>query len=88
MYNLKYSDKALKQLKKLDRVSQKLILNWIKKNLIGSENPRIKGKSLTGNHKGKWRYRIGDYRLICQIKDNELLILALSIGHRKDVYEK
>ncbi|MBZ6528099.1 type II toxin-antitoxin system RelE/ParE family toxin [Aerococcaceae bacterium DSM 111021] len=49
------------------------------------ENPRLVGKSLTGNFSGQWRYRIGDYRLICHIDDNELVILSLEVGHRKDV---
>lgn len=75
-----------KQFKKLDRYTQQIIKNWITKNIIECENPRDKGKPLVGNYKGQWRYRIGDYRLICQIKDDELIILALSVGHRKDIY--
>ncbi|MFQ9332416.1 MAG: type II toxin-antitoxin system RelE family toxin, partial [Finegoldia magna] len=45
------------------------------------------GKCLTANRKGQWRYRIGDYRLICQIEDNKMIILALTIGHRRDIYK-
>lgn len=58
------------------------------KNLEGYENPRIQGKVLTSNCNGQWRYRIGDYSLICIIEDKELIILALTVGHRRDVYEK
>ena len=86
MYNLKYSEKAIKQLSKLDKSTQKLILTWIAKNLENCENPRIKGKGLTANRSGEWRYRVADYRIICDIQDNELVILALSIGHRKTIY--
>ncbi|QEH10206.1 type II toxin-antitoxin system RelE/ParE family toxin [Histophilus somni] len=86
MYTLRYSDKALKQLCKLDKGTQKLILTWIANNLENCENPRIKGKGLTGNRSGEWRYRVGDYRIICDIRDSELIILALSIGHRKNIY--
>lgn len=57
------------------------------KHLEGCDNPRTFGKGLSANRAGQWRYRIGDYRLICYINDNELIILALSIGHRKEVYK-
>ena len=77
-----------KEFKKLDRYTQKMIKAWIVKNLVGCENPRVHGKALTANRIGQWRYRIGDYRLICLIKDNELIILAMTIGHRREVYEK
>lgn len=86
MYTLKYSDKALKQLKKLDKSVQKLILSWLQNNIVNCENPRNKGKGLTSNRSKKWRYRVGDYRIICDIRDNELIVLALSIGHRSSVY--
>ncbi len=86
MYSLKYSEKAIKQLSKLDKSTQKLILTWIAKNLENCENPRIKGKGFTANRSGEWRYRVADYRIICDIQDNELVILALSIGHRKTIY--
>lgn len=76
-----------KEFKKLDRYTQKLIKAWIIKHLEECENPRAFGKGLTANRSGQWRYRIGDYRLICYIKDNELIILALSIGHRKEIYK-
>lgn len=85
-YNVVFTTEAKKNLKKLDKHTSSLIIGWIEKNLQGCENPRAKGKGLTANRSGEWRYRIGDYRLICEIKDNELIILALSIGHRRDVY--
>lgn len=77
-----------KEFKKLDRYTQRMIKAWIEKNLIGCENPRVHGKGLTANRSGQWRYRIGDYRLICLIQDRELIILALTVGHRRDVYEQ
>ena len=76
-----------KEFKKLDKYTQRIIKGWIQKNLMGTEDPRSKGKGLTSNRSGQWRYRIGDYRLICQIEDNELVILALSVGHRSEVYD-
>ena len=55
-------------------------------NLQDCQNPRLHGKGLTANRSGQWRYRIGDYRLLCQIDDGKLVILALSVGHRREVY--
>ena len=86
MYTLKYSERAMKQLSKLDKSTQKLILTWVAKNLENCDNPRIKGKGLTGNRSGEWRYRVGNYRIIYDIRDKELIILALSIGHRRNIY--
>ena len=75
-----------REFKKLDRYTQQMIKSWIKKNLEGCDNPRLHGKALIGDKKGLWRYRIGDYRLICSIQDERLIILALSVGHRKEIY--
>ncbi len=86
-YKVEYSERALRELKKLDRYTRQMLFSWIDKNLSGCENPRQHGKGLTANRKGQWRYRIGDYRLICEIKDNELIILALTVGHRCVVYD-
>ena len=85
-YRLIYSERAKKEVKKLDPYTKQMIKSWIEKRLLHSENPRAHGKALTGNHKGKWRYRIGDYRLICTIEDERLVILALALGHRREVY--
>ncbi|MCF1613658.1 MULTISPECIES: type II toxin-antitoxin system RelE family toxin [Tetragenococcus] len=76
-----------KQLKKLDNFTAKTILKWLDKNIEGVNNPRTFGKPLVGNHSGKWRYRIGDYRVITKIDDKKLIILALEVGHRKDIYK-
>ncbi len=77
-----------KEFKKLDRFTQKMIKSWIEKNLVNCEDPRVHGKGLTANRSGQWRYRIGDYRLICLIEDEKLIILALSIGHRSSIYKQ
>lgn len=86
-YEVELSERFKKEFRKLDKYTQKMIRAWINKNLVGTENPRLHGKGLTANRSGQWRYRIGDYRLICHINDNKLIILALSVGHRRDVYE-
>jgi mRNA interferase RelE/StbE len=74
-----------REFKKLDKYTQRMIKSWICNNLVGCEDPRVHGKALSSNRKGQWRYRIGDYRLICDIQDEKLVILALCIGHRRDV---
>lgn len=86
-YEVELSERFKKEFRKLDKYTQKMIRAWINKNLVETENPRLHGKGLTANRSGQWRYRIGDYRLICNINDNKLIILALSVGHRRDVYE-
>ena len=86
-YNVVFTEGAKKQLKKLDRHIASLIIGWIERNLQYCENPRIHGKGLTSNRSGQWRYRIGDYRLICEIQDENIIILVLEIGHRKSIYE-
>ena len=87
-YSVETTPRFDKEFKKLDRYTQKMIKSWIVKNLVGCDDPRAHGKGLTANRTGQWRYRIGDYRLICLIKDNELIILAMTVGHRREIYEK
>ncbi len=86
-YDVELSERFKKEFRKLDKYTQKIIRAWINKNLVDCTDPRQHGKGLTANRSGRWRYRIGDYRLICEIKENELIILALTVGHRRDVYE-
>jgi len=88
IYSVKYSDEARKDLKKMDRHQSKRIITWIEKNLIGCTNPRQRGKPLHLDHKGEWRYRIGVYRLIADIKDNIVTIEIINVGHRKEIYSK
>lgn len=86
-YHVEFTERALKQLKKLDKQTARLITAWIRKNIENSENPRAFGKGLTSNLSGKWRYRIGDYRVIADIQDEKVLILVLNIWHRRDIYK-
>ena len=86
-YSVRYDEKALKQLKKMDRSVQKLITSWIEKNLIDTENPRLHGKGLSGDKSGYWRYRVGDYRILADIRDDEIIIIIVEIGHRRETYK-
>ena len=85
-YSVESAPRFDKEFRKLDRRVQETIKEWIAENLEGCANPRANGKALKGNLKGMWRYRIGDYRLICRIEDTRLVILAISVGHRRNIY--
>ena len=84
-YQLLYTDKALKQLKKMDKHSQRLVTGYLR-NLEKLAEPRAKGKALSANLKGFWRYRIGDYRVICEIDDAKIIIIVIDGGHRNQIY--
>lgn len=87
MYHVKYTDKVIKILKKTDKSALILVKTWIEKNLEGCDDPRVHGKPLVANRKGQWRYRIGDYRLLAEIDDNELIILAIDFANRSKIYK-
>jgi mRNA interferase RelE/StbE len=77
---------AEKQIKKLDRPAQQSIVRFLRDRLQPADNPRQWGKPLHGDQGGLWRYRIGDCRLICDIRAEKITVLVLRVGHRKDVY--
>lgn len=84
MYKLVPTPYFAKQFKKLDKFTQKQIKSYLESIV---NNPRAKGKMLIANRSGQWRYRIGSYRVIVNIQDEELIILALEVGHRKEIYK-
>ena len=86
-YRIIYSKDFQKIFKKLDRSVQELVASYIKHNIENTIDPRIHGKTLPGNKKGLWRYRIGNYRLIVEIQDDQLIVLILTFGHRRDIYK-
>lgn len=85
-YSVKIPAQVRKKMDKLDATVRIRITKWIKENLSGCENPRMKGRALEGDLSNLWRYRVGNYRLIAQIKDDELIILMVKIDKREDVY--
>ena len=87
MWSLKFSKRADKQLSKMDAGVRRIIVAWLLKHIDGCEDPRAFGKGLTANRSGEWRYRIGDYRVLCEIRDDDLIVLAIEIGHRSDSYK-
>ncbi len=85
-WRVEISRTAEKQITKLDRQAQASILNYLRERVQPSESPRQFGKALHGDKQGLWRYRVSDYRLICDIQDQNRTILVLAVGHRKEVY--
>ena len=86
-WKVKLTEDAKRDLRKLDKSMQKRITGFLTDKLQVTENPRITGKALQGSLSGLWRYRVGDYRIICRIEDKELVILVIEIGHRKSIYQ-
>ncbi len=81
-----FDERAAKELKKLAPPVKDMILNFLQKRLETPEDPRRFGKGLVSQFSGLWRYRVEDYRIICQIQDNKLIVLVLKVGHRREVY--
>ncbi|MBR1846500.1 MAG: type II toxin-antitoxin system RelE/ParE family toxin [Bacilli bacterium] len=86
-YSLVFSKEADKQVSKLDPGVRRVLLKWLEKNVDGSSDPRAHGKALSANRAGQWRYRIGDYRAICIIEDDRLVVLCITVAHRRAVYD-
>ena len=85
-YSVEYGETARKQLRKLDRPVAKRVIDYLDE--VGTlDDPRARRKGLVGDRAGVWRYRVGDYRVLCEIRDAELVVLALDVGHRSTVYE-
>ena len=84
---VEFDEAARKELRKLDHQSQQDILRYLRERIATDEDPRRFGRPLVRELAGLWRYRIQNYRLICNIEDGKLTVLVLRVGHRKDVYE-
>ena len=86
-WKVELSLEADRELAKLDRQHAKRILKFLHERVARLDDPRSMGKALQGARLGEfWRYRVGDYRLICKIEDDRLLVLILRIGHRREIY--
>lgn len=87
-WKIEFTDTAKKHLKHLDKPVAKKILKWLDERVLSGVNPRLWGKQLKGNELGDmWRYRIGDYRVLCLIKDSIVTVEVVYIGHRKEIYD-
>lgn len=88
IWKVNLSETAKKQLEKLSKKNPQQAQRMIHylKEVANLTDPRERGKGLVGSLSGLWRYRVGDYRIICQIDNGELLITALELGHRREIY--
>ncbi len=82
----RFDERALKELRKLGKQAQRDIVAYLDERVAGDGDPRRFGKGLKADLAGLWRYRVGDYRILCLIEDHELLVLVVAVGHRRDVY--
>jgi mRNA interferase RelE/StbE len=85
-WKIDYTDTARNQLRKLDRQIALRILDYMDERIAALDDPRASGKGLTGSLSGLWRYRVGDCRVICEIQDNELRVLVVQLGNRREIY--
>ena len=87
-WTIEYAELAAKALRKLDPAARKRIRDLLEVRIAGSDDPRLLGKALSGPLAEYWRYRVGDYGIICEIRDRKVVILVLKIGNRRDVYRR
>ena len=85
-WNVEFSQTARRQFRRIDKTWQRRLLNYLEDEVANLVDPRIRGTALKGDFSGLWRYRIGDYRAICQIQDETVTILIVEVGHRSSVY--
>ena len=86
-WKIEYDPDASKDLRKIDRSIQREILDYMERRIANADDPRQFGKPLRGSKFGLWRYRLRDYRIVCQLQDKRLVVLVVSIGHRSTIYE-
>ena len=85
-WNVEWDDRARRELRQLDRQVQRTILRYFSERIATDDDPRRFGKPLRHELQGLWRYRIGDYRAVCQIENDQLVVLVLAVNHRRQVY--
>jgi mRNA interferase RelE/StbE len=83
---VEFDASALKDLRKIDRIWQERIISYLEE-VAQLPDPRPRGKRLTANLAGLWRYRVSDYRIVCQLRDDTLVVYVINIGHRRHVYD-
>ena len=84
---IEFTESALKQLRHLDKAQARRIVSFLNNRIVPCDDPRLLGKALVGNFSGLWRYRIGDFRVVAQIRDEKVVVVVVRVAHRKEVYE-
>jgi len=85
-WTIDYTDSARKQLLKLDKQTARRIVDFMDTRVASVDDPRGTGKALSGPLGGFWRYRVGDYRVVCDIQDGALRVLVVAVGNRREIY--
>lgn len=84
---IEFDPGALDDLKKLDRPVQQRLLGFLRSRVAGLDDPRSIGEPLSGARLGSyWKYRVGDWRIVCDIQDERIVVRVLRVGNRRDVY--
>jgi mRNA interferase RelE/StbE len=86
VWRVEFDRAAARDLRKLGPDAELRVLRYLRERIAGSDDPRRLGQPLTGDRKGLWRYRVGDYRIVASIEDDRLVVLVVTVGHRREVY--
>jgi mRNA interferase RelE/StbE len=86
VWRVEFDRAAARDLRRLGVNVERRVLRYLRERIAGSEDPRRFGYALTGDHKGLWRYRVGDVRIIAAIEDDRFVVLVVAVGHRREVY--
>lgn len=86
-WKIELSEAAKKNLEKMDKPVAKHILRFLEERIVPAEDPRLLGEALRGAKLGEfWKYRVGDWRIVCSVLDERVIVYVLRVGHRRDVY--
>ena len=88
VWQVRLDKDAEKQLRRLDPQDQRRLIKFLRERIASSASPRLLGEALKGPLRTLWKYRVGDFRLICDLQDENFVVLVIKIGHRKDVYRR
>jgi mRNA interferase RelE/StbE len=87
VWRVEFDRDAARDLRKLGAQAERAVLRYLRQRIATAQDPRRFGRPLTGDLKGLWRYRVGDYRIVAQIEDDRFVVFVVTIGHRRDVYD-
>jgi len=87
IWRVEFDRDAARDLRKLGAEAERAILRYLRQRIATAEDPRRFGRALTGDLKGLWRYRVGDYRMVAAIEDDRFVVLIVTVGHRREVYD-
>lgn len=86
-WKVEWDERAVKDAQKLGHEERRRILEYLRERIATDEDPRRLGKSLLADKAGLWRYRVGDYRIVCRIEDDQMIVLVIAVGHRSKIYD-